>query len=72
MVLPFYENDVVVRGAERYMLWGRALSDGRMYPIPPEWYVMQLAFEAVYPPGAEATYRWLLLLGGILLRRPGA
>ena len=34
MVLPFYENDVVVRGAERYMLWRRALSDGKFYPIP--------------------------------------
>ena len=62
MVLPFYENDVVVRGAERYMLWGRALSDGRMYPIPPEWYVMRLAFEEVYPPGAEATYRWICMV----------
>jgi hypothetical protein len=31
VVLPFYENGDVKPGEERYMLWGRALSDG----IPP-------------------------------------
>ena len=62
MVLPFYENDVVVRGAERYMLWARALLDGKMYPIPPEWYGMRLAFNEVYPPGGEASYKWICMV----------
>ncbi len=41
-VLPFYENNVVVQGRERYMLWGRAVSDERFYPIPPIWYSLDL------------------------------
>ena len=58
MVLPFYENDVVVLGKERYMLWGRALSDGKLYPIPPDWYVLQLAFARMYPFSNQPIFRW--------------
>jgi hypothetical protein len=58
MVLPFYENDVVVRGEERYMLWGRTLSDAKLYPVPPDWYVLQLGFAGVYPFGTQPFYRW--------------
>jgi hypothetical protein len=41
-VLPFYKNNAVVQGRDRYMLWGRALPDGRLYPIPPDWYSLDL------------------------------
>ncbi len=55
-VLPFYENDVVVQGRERYMLWGRALSNDQLYPIPLQWYSLDLV-----PHRNEATalYRWV-------------
>lgn len=42
VVLPFYENNERVPGAERFMLWGRTLSDGRFYPIPHDWYSLCL------------------------------
>ncbi len=41
-VLPFYEGYRVEQGRERYLLWGRALSDGRFYPIPTWWYTLDL------------------------------
>jgi len=41
-VLPFYEGDRVEQGRERYMLWARALSDGRFYPVPTWWYALDL------------------------------
>jgi hypothetical protein len=41
-VLPFCENNIVQPGRERYMLWGRALSDDGFYPIPPDWYSIHL------------------------------
>jgi hypothetical protein len=41
-VLPFYEGNGVEQGRERYLLWGRALSDGRLYPIPTWWYSLDL------------------------------
>ncbi len=41
-VLPFYDNDVAIQGHERYMLWGRALSDKKFYPMPFNWYTLDL------------------------------
>jgi hypothetical protein len=41
-VLPFYENNNTLPGDERYMLWGRALSDKRFYPVPFAWYSLDL------------------------------
>ncbi len=41
-VLPFYEGNRVEQSRERYLLWGRALSDGKFYPIPTWWYALDL------------------------------
>ncbi len=41
-VLPFYEGNRVEQGRECYMLWARALSDGRFYPVPTWWYTLDL------------------------------
>ncbi len=41
-MLPFYEGNRVEQGRERYLLWGRALSDGKFYPIPTWWYSLDL------------------------------
>ncbi len=41
-MLPFYEGNRVEQGRERYLLWGRALSDGEFYPIPTRWYALDL------------------------------
>ena len=60
VVLPFYENGDVEQGGERYMLWGRALSDGILYPIPPQWYTMCLCFHSTYPPEGPPCYRWVV------------
>jgi hypothetical protein len=60
VVLPFYENGDVEPGEERYMLWGRALSDGILYPIPPHWYTMCLCFHSTYPPEGPPCYRWVV------------
>ena len=56
-VLPFYEDDIVQPGRERYMLWGslRALSDDGFYPIPHDWYSMHLV-QARYSIGC---YQWV-------------
>ena len=50
---------VCVTHQEKYMLWGRALSDGLLYPIPPKWYVMRLAFHPVYPPEGNPSFTWI-------------
>ncbi len=41
-MLPFYEDNVPIQGLERYMLWGRALSDKKFYPIPFSWHTLDL------------------------------
>jgi hypothetical protein len=58
VVLPFYENNVVAAGKERYMLWGRALSDRTLYPIPHEWYVMYLVHDS-RDGGSRRDYQWV-------------
>jgi hypothetical protein len=59
MVLPFYEDGVAVPGKEHFMLWGRALSDGALYPIPPHWYTMALSSQTVYPYEGYPLYQWV-------------
>ncbi len=54
-VLPFYEDNIAQPGRERYMLWGRALSDDCFYPIPSDWYSMHLV-QANYSIGY---YQWV-------------
>jgi hypothetical protein len=38
------------------MLWGRALSDGRFYPIPPNWYTLDLVPRRFRDP---VFYEWV-------------
>ena len=59
-VLPFYENNNTLPGVERYMLWGRALSDKRFYPVPFSWYSLDLVREWYRPVRtAPQQYRWI-------------
>jgi hypothetical protein len=59
-VLPFYENNNTLPGDERYMLWGRALSDKKFYPVPFPWYSLDLVREWDRPVRtAPQQYRWI-------------
>jgi len=63
-VLPFYEGNVVEPGRERYALWGRALSDGRFYPIPPSMYGLELG----QSPAEHGRYIWAAHINGTVPR----
>ena len=55
-VLPAYESGDVT-GYPIYAMWGRALSDGKFYPIPPSMYRLKLAM--CHPwDGGRSWYRW--------------
>ncbi len=57
-VLPFYENDVPIQREERYMLWGRALSDKKFYPLPFSWYTLDLVRLWDSPRASTPYYHW--------------
>ena len=63
-VLPFYEGNVIEPGHERYALWGRALSDGQFYPIPPSMYGLELG-QSLTEPGR---YIWAAHINGAASR----
>jgi hypothetical protein len=63
-VLPFYEGGIREPGRERYALWGRALSDGRFYPIPPSMYGLELD-QSITDRGR---YIWAVYVNGHLPR----
>ena len=55
-VLPFYENDDR-NEKPHYAMYGRALSDGRFYPIRPTMYYLTLA-ECGAEPDGSVVYKW--------------
>jgi hypothetical protein len=58
VVLPFYEDGIQTPGTELFMLWGRALSDNWLYPIPHDWYVMFLVPDSRDGPNRR-DFQWV-------------
>ena len=60
VVLPFYADGAIEPGKELYMLWARALSDQRLYPVPHHWYSMALLHDTRnWGDGSHTSYRWV-------------
>jgi hypothetical protein len=62
-VLPFYEDDVPIQGEEKYMLWGRALSDKKLYPIQFSWYTLDLVRKWDNLRSRAQYYHWVANVG---------